>query len=174
MDNYEEFLNPEWDESCYVIVSNPEPIAHNAENVIKVFDDEREANKERRKLKERHDYENLAVATVEHVTSSEDSSTSTSNKNVDDIWKQQGKMLLDSEWLIGQSVELIKQIMSNLIVLRCEFLAYNECFQIHAVSEEFDKIERIVEPPGYDIVITDLENGEHELEFEKMEEGRLW
>lgn len=68
MNKHEQFLNPEWDKPCYVLVSGEEPITHNAESVIKVFDSREDAEKERRKRRKRElNHDELAIATVERV-----------------------------------------------------------------------------------------------------------
>lgn len=95
---------------------------------------------------------------------------------VKDIWNRKGRVLIGGEFLEESPVKLVEQIMSNLIVLRCEHAVIRDKFRVDAVSRRFDAVPPNTIPPRYDVEITRKDNDEYEINFEKYEgeEVEVW
>lgn len=93
---------------------------------------------------------------------------------VGDIWDRQGKILISRELMKDSMLFVMEEIMSKIIVLRCEHLAMTDEFEYYAVSKEFDPVPPDEVPPNYMVEI-DTEDGEFkELTFEKSGWKERW
>lgn len=67
-----------------------------------------------------------------------------------------GKFSISIE-VINENPKLILEVMSRVIVVKAELIAYRDEVEYHGISQEFDTIARGSMIPEYKIVITDLE-----------------
>jgi len=90
---------------------------------------------------------------------------------VGDIWDRQGKILISRDVMKDSMLFVMEEIMSKIIVLRCEHLAMDDRFEYYAISKEFDPIPKGEIPPYYDV---EIDTEEEEITFEKREDQELW
>lgn len=66
--------------------------------------------------------------------------------------KHVGRFLI-SDKLIHENPEIAQKVLSKVIVVRCEHIAYKFCFEYYAYSKRFDVLQEGQEVPLYDIYI---------------------
>ena len=93
---------------------------------------------------------------------------------VGDIWRRQGRVLIPRELMKNSMLFVMEELMSRMIVVRCEHLAMNDEFEYYAVSKEFDPVPYNEVPPYYTAEI-ETEDGEFKkLSFVKSGWQEEW
>jgi len=98
----------------------------------------------------------------------------TEELTVGDVWRRQGRVLIPRKLMKNSMLFVMEELMSRMIVVRCEHLAMNDQFEYYAVSEEFDPVSQGEVPPYYAVEI-DTEDGEFKkLSFVKEGWQERW
>jgi hypothetical protein len=65
-----------------------------------------------------------------------------------------GRFFVDG-YFAERDVEILRAAQAGCAVLRCEYLAYRRCFEVHAEHPDFDLIERGQMTPTYAVILDD-------------------
>lgn len=58
-------------------------------------------------------------------------------------------------YMAERDIKILRAAQEGCAVLRCEYLAHQHCFEVHAEHPEFELIERGRMAPGYTVVLDD-------------------
>lgn len=64
-----------------------------------------------------------------------------------------------SDTLMETSADELKAVMKHMVIIKCEHIFPARCFQYMAYSELFNKCEKHILPPLYEIIITRRKSG---------------
>ena len=69
---------------------------------------------------------------------------------------REGRFRISLDLLQDESAhENLKKVMGHMFIVRCEYLYESSSFEYVAISDLFDKVEKSIHAPMYDISMTD-------------------
>lgn len=80
-----------------------------------------------------------------------------------------GKFKIASPMVV-EMPHVVRQVLRDLIPVRAEMLHYADAIEYVAYGEAFDVVRMGAEVPWYDVQITDLIGGKHDIKFIKRVE----
>lgn len=77
-----------------------------------------------------------------------------------------GQFVIEDNFFDDSNV--MQQLMSRVIIVRCEHLYHKQCFDYTAICEDFDEVPRGQMIPSYDVIVHQQEDSSLSIEFKNM------
>lgn len=72
--------------------------------------------------------------------------------------------------VIRDSAEVVRKVMGECVILRCEFLGAQDCYEYVALHQSFSEVPKSQVPPLYTVVVHQDQDGVVSIEFVSAED----